>query len=142
MAGSIVSNIAKRIEANNGGALIIDYGHLGEKEDTLRVSIIFVEVCVMVTRILRFDQGFKDHKLNDIFDNIGEADITADVDFQFICDSVKDHGIETNGPVIQQDFLKNMGIEVRLMVGCSVLKSQASLLTLPYLNCCTTPQYN
>ena len=44
--------------------LIIDYGHLGDKEDTLR--------------------GFKNHELIDPLSHPGDADITADVNFDHL----------------------------------------------------------
>nr|XP_039247764.1 protein arginine methyltransferase NDUFAF7, mitochondrial-like [Styela clava] len=93
---TIISSIAKQIEKNGGAGLIIDYGHTGEKEDTLR--------------------SFKDHKLNDIFDNIGDADLTADVDFRFLLDNIESIDIQKSGPITQKEFLTNMGIELRLMI--------------------------
>ena len=37
-----MENIAQRLEEFGGFALVIDYGHNGEKKDTFRVSIMFL----------------------------------------------------------------------------------------------------
>ncbi|XP_071450796.1 protein arginine methyltransferase NDUFAF7 homolog, mitochondrial [Hetaerina americana] len=85
--------LATRIEEDGGFVLIADYGHLGEKGDTLR--------------------AFSNHKLHDPLENPGKADLTADVDFRRLQDEVGEKAL-TIGPVPQQFFLQNMGIDVRL----------------------------
>lgn len=40
-AGVCVESIAQRLSVDGGMALIADYGHLGDKGDTFRVSRIF-----------------------------------------------------------------------------------------------------
>ena len=52
-----IQEISSRIGQQGGNALIIDYGHQGEKEDTLR--------------------GFRNHKLVSILEQPGDTDITA-----------------------------------------------------------------
>lgn len=42
-AGSIAKEIADRLESFGGFSLFIDYGHNGEKSDTLRVSIKLIQ---------------------------------------------------------------------------------------------------
>ncbi len=57
--------VSRRIEEMNGSALLVDYGHDGKCEDTLR--------------------AFRQHKLvGNIFEMPGECDLTADVDFKFL----------------------------------------------------------
>ncbi|CAG2241632.1 NDUFAF7 [Mytilus edulis] len=62
-SGVIILQIAERIKQNGGCALIADYGHDGDKTDTLR--------------------SFKQHRLHDVLCDPGTADLTADVDFSF-----------------------------------------------------------
>ena len=63
-AGVLVKGLAERIVADGGALLIADYGHGGEKGDTLR--------------------AFKGHALQDPLKEPGDADLTADVDFSYL----------------------------------------------------------
>ncbi|XP_061480661.1 protein arginine methyltransferase NDUFAF7, mitochondrial isoform X2 [Rhineura floridana] len=94
-AGIIIQKLAHNIEKNGGAALIIDYGHDGTKTDTFR--------------------GFCGHKLHNVLISPGAADLTADVDFSYLQKMAQER-VATLGPIKQQDFLKNMGIDVRLQV--------------------------
>uniref|UniRef100_A0A8C5SDC4 Protein arginine methyltransferase NDUFAF7 n=1 Tax=Laticauda laticaudata TaxID=8630 RepID=A0A8C5SDC4_LATLA len=94
-AGVIIQKLASHVENNGGAALIIDYGHDGTKTDTFR--------------------GFRGHKLHDVFLSPGSADLTADVDFSYLQRMVQKR-VATLGPLKQKEFLKNMGIDVRLQV--------------------------
>ncbi|XP_054838826.1 protein arginine methyltransferase NDUFAF7, mitochondrial isoform X2 [Eublepharis macularius] len=94
-AGVIIQKLAQNIEKNGGAALIADYGHDGTKTDTFR--------------------GFCGHKLHDVLLAPGTADLTADVDFSYLRRMAQDK-VATLGPIKQQDFLKNMGIDIRLQV--------------------------
>ncbi|XP_030565308.1 protein arginine methyltransferase NDUFAF7 homolog, mitochondrial [Drosophila novamexicana] len=90
-----VGILAERLEQHGGIALIMDYGHLGDKKDTFR--------------------GFKQHALHDPLLAPGTADLTADVDFRLIKHVAETRGhIHCCGPVQQGDFLKRMQGEVRL----------------------------
>lgn len=60
-------------------------------------------------------QGFKNHSLHDPLSEPGTADLTADVDFAFLKEHVRDK-LVTFGLVTQSSFLTNMGIELRLAV--------------------------
>nr|CAB3264260.1 NADH dehydrogenase [ubiquinone] complex I, assembly factor 7 [Phallusia mammillata] len=95
-SGIIIEEIARRIAHNGGSALIADYGHFGSKEHTLR--------------------GFKSHKIVDVLTNVGEADVTADVDFKYLKEIAERCDVMTCGPITQQSFLKNMGIDTRIMM--------------------------
>ncbi|XP_064099152.1 protein arginine methyltransferase NDUFAF7, mitochondrial-like isoform X2 [Macrobrachium nipponense] len=87
------SELAMRIEADGGAALIMDYGHNGKSCNTFR--------------------AFKNHSLHDPLCEPGTADLTADVDFGFMKEQV-DERLITFGPVTQSFFLINMGMEQRL----------------------------
>lgn len=82
-------DLAGRLEAQSGAALIIDYGHTQSGfGDTL--------------------QGVSNHNSADILNNIGEIDLTSHVDFE-VLGGLCDH----DGIVSQAAFLKAMGIETR-----------------------------
>ncbi|OPJ72521.1 NADH dehydrogenase [ubiquinone] complex I, assembly factor 7 isoform B [Patagioenas fasciata monilis] len=94
-AGVIIQNLACRIEKGGGAALVADYGHDGTKTDTFR--------------------GFRNHKLHDVLSAPGTADLTADVDFSYLRKMTQGR-TATLGPIKQREFLKNMGIDLRLQV--------------------------
>ncbi|XP_039493761.1 protein arginine methyltransferase NDUFAF7 homolog, mitochondrial [Drosophila santomea] len=90
-----VGLLAERIERDGGIALIMDYGHFGEKTDTFR--------------------AFKQHKLHDPLLEPGSADLTADVDFKLVRHIAETRGhIHCCGPVEQGLFLQRMQGEARL----------------------------
>ncbi|XP_023591711.1 protein arginine methyltransferase NDUFAF7, mitochondrial isoform X2 [Trichechus manatus latirostris] len=94
-AGVIIQELSQRIARAGGAALIADYGHDGTKTDTFR--------------------GFCGHKLHDVLIAPGTADLTADVDFSYLRRMTQGK-VASLGPITQQMFLKNMGIDVRLKV--------------------------
>ncbi|KAM8705927.1 hypothetical protein ACLKA7_010255 [Drosophila subpalustris] len=90
-----VDILAKRLEQHGGLALVMDYGHFGDKTDTFR--------------------GFKQHKLHEPLLEPGTADLTADVDFRHIKHVAETRGhVHCYGPVQQGDFLERMQGSVRL----------------------------
>ncbi|KAF5894165.1 Protein arginine methyltransferase NDUFAF7, mitochondrial, partial [Clarias magur] len=91
--GVIVQKIASRVSEEGGMALIADYGHNGTKTDTFR--------------------GFRGHKLHNVLEAPGSADLTADVDFNYLRTMAGD-AVVCFGPITQRAFLKNMGIDTRL----------------------------
>ncbi|XP_049783426.1 protein arginine methyltransferase NDUFAF7, mitochondrial isoform X2 [Schistocerca cancellata] len=108
-AGVIVDHIASLLEEEGGFALIGDYGHNGEKTDTLR--------------------AFKNQKIHHPLIEPGLADLTADVDFEYLKKRAKTKLI-TFGPVTQSFFLKNMGIDLRLKVLLSQSDSEKRKIIL------------
>lgn len=91
----IIDTISTFLMENGGFGLIIDYGHNGEKADTFR--------------------SFREHKQHDPLLDPGSADLTADVDFSLIQRIVtRNNRLITFGPVNQGDFLRQLGIDVRL----------------------------
>ena len=99
----IVEKISRRIAADGGAALIIDYGH-GESGtgDTL--------------------QAVKGHACHDILVDPGEADLTAHVDFGALGQRVFASGARALGVLNQGTFLKRLGIDER----AEVLRGSAS----------------
>ena len=86
-----LNNILSKIEKNNGGILIIDYGYLDFKmQDTL--------------------QAIKNHKYSNILKNIGDTDITYNINFslfkQYTFQFNKVNTLVTD----QKKFLTSMGI--------------------------------
>ncbi|XP_072794019.1 protein arginine methyltransferase NDUFAF7, mitochondrial isoform X2 [Vicugna pacos] len=94
-AEAFIQELSERIAVTGGAALIADYGHDGTKTDTFR--------------------GFCGHKLHDVLIAPGTADLTADVDFSYLRRMAQGK-VASLGPIQQQTFLKNMGIDVRLKV--------------------------
>jgi SAM-dependent MidA family methyltransferase len=90
----IAGDIAKRIASDGGAALVIDYGHVRHGlGDTL--------------------QAVKSHKYHDPLATIGEADLTAHIDFAALGNAAKASGAIVHGPVFQGGLLTALGIEQR-----------------------------
>lgn len=93
-ATAITGEIASRIAATGGAALIIDYGYAKSAAgDTL--------------------QALRSHAFADPFDTPGEADLTAHVDFEALSHAVRGAGAIPHGPVEQGSFLNVLGIGAR-----------------------------
>lgn len=91
---AFVENLCKILEQNGGVALFIDYGHdRSASGDTV--------------------QALYKHEYVSPLEHIGDADLTAHVDFQAIGEAATHKGAEVFGPVEQGVFLKNLGIEQR-----------------------------
>jgi NADH dehydrogenase [ubiquinone] 1 alpha subcomplex assembly factor 7 len=89
-----VRDVARRIAAQGGAALIIDYGHVETGfGDTL--------------------QAVRAHKTAEILENPGEADLTAHVDFEQLATAAMHLGVHAIGPVTQGNLLRALGIELR-----------------------------
>jgi len=84
----IIGNI---IEKNEGGILIIDYGYLSQKmQDTL--------------------QAVNNHKYSNILENIGESDITYNVNFNLFQNFINQYKNLDTLLTTQKKFLTSMGI--------------------------------
>ncbi len=91
-ATAIAALIGERLAADNGAALIIDYGHAASAAgDTL--------------------QAVARHARAEILADPGEADLTAHVDFQALSEAARP--ARAWGPVTQGAFLRALGIELR-----------------------------
>ena len=91
---ALAAALARRIAAEGGAALIVDYGHarpgLG---DTL--------------------QAVRRHRPHGVLDDPGSADLTAHVDFSALARAARGAGAAAFGPVPQGEFLRALGIEAR-----------------------------
>ncbi|KJA16455.1 hypothetical protein HYPSUDRAFT_47373 [Hypholoma sublateritium FD-334 SS-4] len=76
-----------------GCGLIIDYGANHAFGNTLR--------------------AFQNHKIVNVFHEPGNSDLTANVDFAYLKEAMGDL-VTIHGPMLQGDFLKNMGLPFRL----------------------------
>jgi NADH dehydrogenase [ubiquinone] 1 alpha subcomplex assembly factor 7 len=93
-AAAIARGLAARIEAQGGAALIIDYGYEGPAlGETL--------------------QALRRHDFANPFDEPGERDLTAHVDFATLAEAASAEGAATHGPVGQGAFLDALGIVAR-----------------------------
>lgn len=94
-AKHIMGEIAQRVKQHGGGALIIDYGYLGEShQDTL--------------------QALKNHAFHNVLNEPGEADITAHVDFATLLEVAEGQGVAIHGTVEQGALLSRLGAELRV----------------------------
>ena len=98
---AIVRGLARRLVAQGGAALVIDYGFEGPA---------FGETLQAVRR----------HSYADPLAEPGEADLTAHVDFSALARAGA--GAAVHGPAPQGDFLRALGIEAR----AGALKARAS----------------
>jgi NADH dehydrogenase [ubiquinone] 1 alpha subcomplex assembly factor 7 len=90
----VVRTLAKRLAAQGGAALIIDYGYDGPAlGETL--------------------QAVRAHGFANPFDAPGSVDLSAHVDFATLGAAATVAGAEVHGPVPQRDFLGTLGIASR-----------------------------
>ncbi|KAK1927657.1 S-adenosyl-L-methionine-dependent methyltransferase [Papiliotrema laurentii] len=80
--------------AGGGAGLVVDYGGDQSFGSSFR--------------------AFKNHKIVDIFEEPGTADLTANVDFTYLKESLADSGTHTLGPIPQSAFLLRLGLQARL----------------------------
>ncbi len=91
---AVAREIGRRITADLGAALIIDYGHMRSAVgDTM--------------------QAIRKHQFADVLAQPGKADITSNVDFEALASAVTADGAIPYGPVMQGDFLIKMGLKER-----------------------------
>nr|WP_299196768.1 SAM-dependent methyltransferase [uncultured Erythrobacter sp.] len=94
-ASAVMTEIAQRLKEQGGAALIIDYGAL-----ELRAGSTL--------------QAIRSHEKVDPLAMPGEADLTAHVDFELLRDVAKKNGADVMGLQMQGEWLRQMGIDVRL----------------------------
>ena len=89
--------IAERLAAHGGVAIIVDYGHAQTKcGDTL--------------------QAVKGHRFAPVLADPGEQDLTAHVDFEALAAATEIEGVKATTVVTQGDWLRRLGIEQRAAV--------------------------
>ena len=88
--------LGKRLAANGGAAIVIDYGYAsGEQGDTL--------------------QAIRGHKFSYALDHPGEQDLTAHVDFAALADAARRGGALVSRIASQGTWLETLGIGARAM---------------------------
>lgn len=93
-SAAITRRLAARLVQQGGAALIVDYGYEGPAVgDTL--------------------QAVRGHAFANPFEEPGERDLTAHVDFATLGEAARAEGASTYGPVDQGLLLKSLGIEAR-----------------------------
>jgi SAM-dependent MidA family methyltransferase len=91
---ALVRILARRLVAQGGALLIVDYGHARPGTgDTL--------------------QAVSRHAFADPFEAPGERDLTAHVDFSALAGAARAQGARVFGPVTQGDWLDAMGLPLR-----------------------------
>jgi len=105
---SVADALARRIAGVGGAALVIDYGHAASAAgDSL--------------------QAVKAHAYADVLATLGEADLTAHVDFAALARAVEQAGASAHGPVTQAAFLTTLGVAQRaesLCAGASAVQAR------------------
>ena len=89
-----LKEISQMIKKNMGGLLLIDYGYVDKKmKNTL--------------------QAVSNHKFSNILENLGDSDITHNINFNLFEKIVKNEGGLKSELTNQKKFLTKMGIEER-----------------------------
>jgi NADH dehydrogenase [ubiquinone] 1 alpha subcomplex assembly factor 7 len=92
-----LKNIAEIIKLNSGGILLLDYGYSEERmKNTL--------------------QAISNHKFSKILENVGNTDITHNINFNFFRKIIKQLGGLKNNFTTQKNFLIKMGIKQRAQI--------------------------
>lgn len=98
-------------------SLIIDYGY--DIEPAIRKETQFYSTL----------QAIKEHKYSPLLEEIGRADISAHVDFQFLKQQIEYHKAKVEGAITQRDFLLMLGIEIRCQKLIEFNPSMRKILT-------------
>lgn len=101
-ASTAAGEIARRLSAQGGAALIVDYGSLEARTGSTL-------------------QAVRAHKKVSALAHPGEADLTAHVDFEMLRDVAASKGAHVLGTSTQGNWLRAMGIDARL----AMLKQQS-----------------
>ena len=92
---AVLRQLAGRLRAQGGAALIVDYGYEGPAiGDTL--------------------QAVRDHKFANPFEDPGGQDLTAHVDFATLAEAARAEELAAHGPVTQGALLMALGIDARM----------------------------
>jgi NADH dehydrogenase [ubiquinone] 1 alpha subcomplex assembly factor 7 len=102
----VAHNLYQHLKTHSGAALFIDYGHIQSGfGDTL--------------------QALKAHKMVSPFEHIGEADITAHVDFERLAKIAINAGLTVKQLTTQAEFLNQLGIHQRAQTLTNNSKTEA-----------------
>ncbi len=108
----IIRQISEHIATHGGAALVIDYGYSeGSKGDTL--------------------QAMRNHSYHHLLKDVGEADITAHVDFLALSQAAQMEGVNIHKIMPQGAFLMRLGAGARTTALCeiSTKEQQKSLIS-------------
>jgi NADH dehydrogenase [ubiquinone] 1 alpha subcomplex assembly factor 7 len=95
LRSAVAAAIGRRLAADGGVALLIDYGAWAEVTgDTL--------------------QAVREHASWPVLASPGEADLSSHVDFRALAEAARAAGAAVYGPVPQGPFLRAMGIDLRI----------------------------
>jgi cyclopropane-fatty-acyl-phospholipid synthase len=86
-----LKKVVKKINSNNGGLLMIDYGFLSSTNQNTLQSVM-------------------KHKKNNLLKNLGKADVTSHVNFQLLKEFFLKNNLKVKKVVNQKFFLENLGI--------------------------------
>ena len=103
LAYKYLNNISKKINTFKGGLLIIDYGYLEKK---MKNSL----------------QSVRKHKFSSILKNLGNSDITYNVNFNLLKKITKKLNLKVTGITSQKNFLTKLGIMQRAEILAKNLK--------------------
>jgi SAM-dependent MidA family methyltransferase len=103
-ANAIADEIARKIAAHGGCALIVDYGDWGGDGDTL--------------------QALRQHRKTDPLEQPGQSDLTAHVDFAALAGAARPHA-QTSTLVQQGVLLERLGITARAQALAQKLQGTA-----------------
>lgn len=98
----MVRKISKHIKSHGGAVLVIDYGYDIDIKNRIRGQYNSTL------------QAVKNHKYSSIIGTLGEADITAHVDFNALKRAAYEQGVHDTVTSSQREFLLKYGIELRL----------------------------
>ncbi len=91
---AVMADLGRRLSAQGGAALLIDYGHATSAVgETL--------------------QAVRGHRPTPVLTHLGKADLTSHVDFQEAGAAARLAGARTHGPVEQGRWLQSLGAEMR-----------------------------
>jgi len=92
-----LKKITKKISKLKGCILLIDYGYFKPNNQNTLQSVMR-------------------HKKNNLFNNLGKADITALVNFKLLAEFFTKNSLKIKDPITQKEFLQNMGIIERAKI--------------------------
>lgn len=93
----LIQEISNHLATHGGAALIVDYGY---GEVSFRSTL----------------QAVKSHQYHPLLKDIGQADITAHVNFGALKQYAKASGVNAYGPITQSELLSALGIETRMQM--------------------------
>ena len=92
-----LEKITKKISKLKGCILLIDYGYFKPNNQNTLQSVMR-------------------HKKNNLFNNLGKADVTAHVNFKLLAEFFTKNSLKIKDPITQKEFLQNMGIIERAKI--------------------------